>query len=73
MKLGGFNRAERVSKINRLIEIENYLSEKDQLVSLSDFNGDTKFITDLDIPEEHAEAIQVYRQTMDRAGSMNKK
>ena len=65
MKIGGFNRSERVNKINRLIEIEQYLNERELLVNLSEQNGDIKFITDLEIPDEHAEALETYRQSVD--------
>lgn len=73
MRLGGFNRAERVSKINRLIEIENYLSEKDQLVSLSDIGGETTFNIDVEVPEEHTDTVQTYKLSMERSGPIGKK
>lgn len=65
MKIGGFNRSERVNKINRLIEIEQYLNERELLVNLNDQNGDITFITELEIPDEHAETLETYRQSVD--------
>lgn len=62
-----------MSKINRLIEIENYLSEKDQLVSLSDISGETTFNIDVEVPEEHTDAVQTYKLSIERSGPIGKK
>lgn len=72
MRIGGFNRSERVNKINRLIEIENYLQEKDLLVNASELNGETSFIKDIQVPDEYFDAIQNYRQPEDKKNASTK-
>lgn len=63
MKVGGFNRSERVNKLNRLIEIENYLGEKDLLVNLNEVSGEHEFVSEVQVPDEYFDTIQSYRQS----------
>jgi enolase len=67
VKIGGFYRSERVSKINRLIEIEEFLKERDLLVETPE--KVYEFATNFQIPEEVAE--QLARQ--EEAASLAKK
>lgn len=58
LRIGGFNRSERVSKLNRLIEIEAYLAENKKLLDPKLESRDLGFSSDLEIPSEYFEAIQ---------------
>jgi len=62
MKIGGFNRCERVNKINRLIEIENYLADRDLLVNFNEICGDIEFLTELHIPDEYFDVVRAIRE-----------
>lgn len=64
MKVGGFNRSERVNKLNRLIEIENYLADQDLLVNLNEVSSDTEFVNEIEVPDELFETMQTYRQSL---------
>lgn len=67
LKIGGFNRAERVAKLNRLIEIEQYLAEKNMLLS-SSFNeqaSQVSFHYDFEVPTEYHDAVQTYMQQIE--------
>ena len=65
LKVGGFNRAERVAKLNRLFEIEQYLSEKNMLTSSLEQASQTSFHYDFEIPADYNEAIQAYTQQIE--------
>lgn len=52
MRVGGLNRSERTSKLNRLIEIEHYLEEHNTIVDLKDPSREIKFTAGLEIPPE---------------------
>jgi len=67
IKIGGFQRSERVKKINRLIEIESYLKEKNLLLNAKERSEDLVLPTDLEIPAEFAEAIQAYTTGIEEA------
>ena len=56
MKVGGFNRAERVSKLNRLVEIEGYLRDRGLLATNSE--KVYEYAENFPIPEEFAETIR---------------
>ena len=72
VKIGGFNRSERVNKINRLIEIENYLGENDLLVNLSELSGEIEFLTELQhIPDEYFDVVQAIKENQPK-GSVEK-
>ncbi len=73
IKIGGFNRSERVNKINRLIEIESYLAEKDLLVNFNELNGEIEFLTELQhIPDEYFDVVQAIREHTNNKGSDDK-
>jgi hypothetical protein len=57
--MGGFNRMERVNKLNRLIEIEQYLIDRNMLES-TDLSSSANFQYDFEVPAEHADAVQTY-------------
>ena len=57
---------ERVSKLNRLIEIEQYLNEKNMLTNIpSEPSSLTNFNYDFEIPTEHKEAVATYVQQIE--------
>ena len=60
IKIGGFQRSERVNKINRLIAIESYLKENSLLANVNEKGDEFVFPADLEIPHEFSEAIQTY-------------
>lgn len=60
IKIGGFSRSERVNKINRLIEIEEYLRSKSQLLE-----EDIKEFGTIEIPDEHSETIKAYLHSIE--------
>jgi len=59
LKIGGFNRMERVNKLNRLIEIEQYLIDHNLLES-TDLSSSANFQYDFEVPAEFTEAVQIY-------------
>lgn len=48
---------ERMCKINRLIDIENYLNDNDILIDCKDSSRDVKFPVDFEIPGKYIEMI----------------
>ena len=60
IKIGGFNRSERVNKINRLIEIETYLRDSGVLADVKEKPAELNLPTNLDIPEEYLDHVKVY-------------
>ena len=56
-KIGGFNRYERVNKINRLIEIENFLKENELLGEQSSQMIE-KVFSDFKLSDEITQQIQ---------------
>lgn len=67
IKIGGFQRSERIKKINRLIEIESYLKENNLLLNAKERSEDFYMPTDLDIPNEFSEALQSYQTNIEEA------
>ena len=59
IKIGGFNRLERVNKLNRLLEIESILANRNMLFSPDNKLIDQK-IVEIEIPEEFVESVQGY-------------
>jgi hypothetical protein len=60
IKIGGFNRSERVNKINRLIEIETYLRDSGVLADVKEKPVELSLPANLDIPEEYLDHVKVY-------------
>ncbi len=64
--MGGFNRSERVKKLNRLIEIEEYLTQ----------NGLIDYCEYEEIPDQYADMLKAYTQSLDdhknRSNKQNK-
>jgi len=58
LRVGGLNRSERVVKINRLIEIEQHLSDNNMLVDFKDSSRELKFSAGLEIPPDYIAAIK---------------
>ncbi len=56
LRVGGFNRIERVSKINRLIEIECYLRENDLLIDNS--SKSIEFPSNFEVSEDIKQQIK---------------
>jgi len=71
LKVGGFNRGERVKKLNRLIEIEDYLSQNGLLEST---NEEDEATDEFRVPEQYADLIKAYTQSLeDPKGQKTKK
>ncbi|CAF0987210.1 unnamed protein product [Brachionus calyciflorus] len=60
LKIGGFNRSERVNKINRLIDIEYYLSDNKKLLDPKSEQRDINFSPEIEIPADISETISNY-------------
>lgn len=60
--MGGLNRLERTSKLNRLIEIEHYLEDHNTLVDPKDPSREIKFTAGLEIPPETLAAMKTHEE-----------
>ena len=59
IRIGGMNRLERVVKINRLIEIEQYLKDNNRLIAYNDPSREFKFNElALEIPDDYLSTIK---------------
>jgi hypothetical protein len=59
LRVGGFYRSERVQKINRLIEIEKYLSDNDMLSTEADAELSSHVATiEIPISEKYTKMMQ---------------
>ena len=69
LKVGGFNRAERVCKLNRLVEIEAYLEKKDALIL--DESNETNWWrnVEIEVPEDHVETVRAYKKSVEEAAA----
>lgn len=67
IKIGGIQRSERVKKVNRLIEIESYLKEKNILLNPKERSEEFVLPTDLEIPTEFVETIHTYMTSIEEA------
>ena len=56
---------ERVSKLNRLLEIEEYMIEKNMLSTES--KDPSRFYYEFEVPTEFAETVQTYVQQVEDA------
>ena len=63
LRVGGFNRSERVSKLNRLIDIEDHLIEN-KLLKVSN-ESEFKFNVNLETPMDLRDALVLYRQSLE--------
>lgn len=72
LRIGGLNRSERVGKLNRLIEIESFLSENNMLVDTKDPSREIKFTAGLDIPEDYMISIKLQEETGKKTVKQNK-
>ena len=63
LRIGGINKSERLEKVNRLIEIEQYLGENQRLIDLKDPSRAITFTAGLEIPPEYIEAIKNQEET----------
>lgn len=70
LRIGGFNRSERVAKVNRLIEIENYLRESGLLAENS--GKVFEFATGFEIPEEIVQQINQQEEAAAAAAASKK-
>jgi len=62
LKVGGFNRQERVKKLNRLIEIEDYLNQNGLLEHI---NEEDEVVEEFIVPEQYADVVKAYIQSLD--------
>ena len=58
LRIGGLNRSERISKLNRLCEIERYLEDSNMLVDSKETSRDIKFTAGLEIPTDILTAMK---------------